>query len=135
MSDEEISNFMAGLGYDAKQGAPLQAFQSGMRQIMRFTMSDKSVTAALASICKDRQVYELIYSLHCIKPFLCSPFGAFIEAEVEKALSPDEFAFLKKNPAVFAPQEVVVHKTGAPDENVTVSALQMQTFIEHLASV
>lgn len=64
-----------------------------------------------------------------------SPFGAFVESEVEKALSPAEFAFLKQNPAIFAPQEAVVRKTGAPDETVIVSALQVPAFLEHLASV
>jgi hypothetical protein len=54
MSEEDITTFMSGLGYDAKQSLTLESFQSGMRQIMRFTMSDKSVSAALAAICKDR---------------------------------------------------------------------------------
>jgi hypothetical protein len=31
---------------------------------------------------------------------LLSPFGAFIEADVEKALSPAEFAFLKQHPGI-----------------------------------
>ncbi len=62
MSDDDIANFMAGLGFDSKAGASitLESFQSGMRQIMRFTMSDKSVSAALAAICKDRCVVDMI---------------------------------------------------------------------------
>ena len=62
MSDDDIATFMAGLGYDSKPGASitLESFQSGMRQIMRFTMSDKSVSAAVAAICKDRYGVDMI---------------------------------------------------------------------------
>jgi hypothetical protein len=66
---------------------------------------------------------------------LFSPLGAFVEEEVEKVLSPAEFAFLKKNPGIFAAQEAIIRKTGSPDETVTVSALQVQPFLEYLASV
>jgi hypothetical protein len=65
---------------------------------------------------------------------LLSPLGAFVEADVEKALSPAEFAFLKQHPGIFAPQDAVVRKTGSPDETVSVSALQVQPFLEFLAS-
>jgi hypothetical protein len=34
-----------------------------MRQIMRFTMSDKSVSAALAAICKDRCANQRLFCL------------------------------------------------------------------------
>jgi Ca2+-binding EF-hand superfamily protein len=54
MSDDDITAFMANLGSDAKASISLESFQSGMRQIMRFTMSDKSVSSALLAICKDR---------------------------------------------------------------------------------
>ena len=68
MSDDDITSFMAGLGYDVQSGASisLDSFQAGMRQIMRFTMSDKSVTAALAALCKDRYIREILMfvSLH-----------------------------------------------------------------------
>ena len=134
MSDDDLTSFMSGLGYDTKQTIPLESFQSGMRQIMRFTISDKSVSGALAAISKDRCDFMcmLVNTLDLFA--IRSPFGAFTEEEVQKALSPAEFAFLKKNPAVFAPHQAVITKTGSPDQSVTVSALQHQAFLEYLSS-
>jgi hypothetical protein len=59
MSDDDITGFMAGLGCAAQSEISLESFQSGMRQIMRFTMSDKSVSTALLAICKDRYIIEV----------------------------------------------------------------------------
>jgi hypothetical protein len=64
MSEDDITGFMAGLGYDAKSSISLESFQSGMRQIMRFTMSDKSVSSALVAICKDRCAAEMIFAIN-----------------------------------------------------------------------